>query len=311
MKIWLLCALLLLTACTPPKKVLRLGISLWPGYELAYLAREKGFYEDENLDIRLIEFSDLADSRRAFEQGLVDGIGLTLTELLEARDDSQRDLRGVNLINASYGGDMMIARPGIRSMSQLQGKTIAIELSSLGIYTLALALERHQISRPKIKVVYLHQYQMKKALYSGQVDAAVVYPPHSAEILRDKNFQIIFSSREIPNTILDLYAFDRAVIEQFPRELQAFIRALDKAYRFYRESPSEACAIMARREGMKAQEFCQALSEDIQLIPPLEQQRYWGPDGTLPALVARATAILRQAGRLSPQSEISQCLMPL
>ena len=48
------------TGCSPePKAELRVGINAWPGYEFLYLAQEKGFYRDEGVAVRIIEFNSL------------------------------------------------------------------------------------------------------------------------------------------------------------------------------------------------------------------------------------------------------------
>ena len=81
---WLVVAVLSLgVGCSPEKPTtLRVGINPWPGYEFLYLAQEKGFYRDAGLDVRLVEFSSLADTRRAYERGQINAIGTTVIEVL-------------------------------------------------------------------------------------------------------------------------------------------------------------------------------------------------------------------------------------
>lgn len=57
--------------------VLRVGINPAPGYELIFLAEEKGFFGEEGLEVRLVEFTCLADCRRAFDRGQVNVVGST------------------------------------------------------------------------------------------------------------------------------------------------------------------------------------------------------------------------------------------
>ena len=61
--------------------VLRVGITPAPGYELNFLAEEKGFFREEGLEVRLVEFTCLADCRRAFARGQVDVLGSTAVEV--------------------------------------------------------------------------------------------------------------------------------------------------------------------------------------------------------------------------------------
>lgn len=66
--------------------VLRVGIHPAPGYELLFLAEEKGFFRDEGLEVRLVEFTCLADCRRAFERGQVDFVGSAAVQVPVGRE---------------------------------------------------------------------------------------------------------------------------------------------------------------------------------------------------------------------------------
>ena len=84
-------ALSLNLGCFPEKPAsFRLGIIPWPGYEFLYLAQGKGFYHDEGLEVRIVEFDSLSDARRAYERGQIDALGTTVIEVLQARDTSSR-----------------------------------------------------------------------------------------------------------------------------------------------------------------------------------------------------------------------------
>lgn len=82
-----LAAVQLQGGCAPaPFAALRVGISPWPGFELIYLAQEQGYFREEGLEVRLLEFSSLSDTRRAYERGQVDIMACTVIEVLQAHD---------------------------------------------------------------------------------------------------------------------------------------------------------------------------------------------------------------------------------
>lgn len=57
---------LVVAGCPQPvQEPIRIGINTWPGYELLHLASRLGYFEDEGVSVRILEFTSLADCRRA------------------------------------------------------------------------------------------------------------------------------------------------------------------------------------------------------------------------------------------------------
>jgi ABC-type nitrate/sulfonate/bicarbonate transport system substrate-binding protein len=85
--------------------VLRVGINPAPGYELIFLAEEKGFFRDEGLAVRLVEFTCLADCRRAFERGQVDVIGSSAVTVPVGREGGRYSPKIADVSDAVCGSD--------------------------------------------------------------------------------------------------------------------------------------------------------------------------------------------------------------
>ena len=68
----LLAITLFSSGCRKELPVIRVGMNLWPGYEFLYLAKEKGYFLEEGINLQLYDFVSLSDSRRAFERGQID-----------------------------------------------------------------------------------------------------------------------------------------------------------------------------------------------------------------------------------------------
>ena len=86
----LLAAILLLLAYlesnpySSKRNTIAIGITQWPGFEYLFIAQKQGFFKQAGLNIELVELDSLAEVRRAFERGKVDGMAATLVEVLEA-----------------------------------------------------------------------------------------------------------------------------------------------------------------------------------------------------------------------------------
>ena len=287
---------------------LRIGINAWPGYELIYLAQEKGFFRDAGVKVKLVEFGSLSDARRAYESSKIDGLTTTIVEVLMARDATPRDLRIVRLIDFSDGADVIIAGKNAQSLRDLRGKRIGVELASLGIFVLARALELEGLSLEDVRPISKGQQTMREALLAGELDATVAYPPESEATLRDPRFQVIFSTRKIPGEVVDVLAIDGDVLRQRPGQITAFLHAMDRAHEFLQQHADEACRIMGERQGLSGPEFKRLLYDGIRLVAPGEQSVYFGETGKLRAVIVGAARTLRDVKLISARPEVMDCL---
>lgn len=286
-------------ALSPPKRPLRVAINPWPGYEFASLARAKGFFEEEGVDVRLLELSGLGDCVRAFEREQVDGFFGTVTELLRSRDQSHRDAQVVMVADYSDGADVILAGPGVATVAELRGKRIGIETGSLTTFILARALEQSGLAWSDVRTVHMAAMDMAPAMADRKVDAVVTYPPLSFEIVKAGKGREIFSTREIPGEVVDVLAFDESCIKARGAEVRAFVRAFHRAQEYAKAHPIESMGIMAAREGITPEEFASSLSDGVKLLGREDQARFLRPGGTLHGVVSATDRILRSIGQVS------------
>lgn len=290
---------------------LRIGINAWPGYEFLYLAQEKGFYADEGVEVRIVEFNSLADARRAYERGQVDGLGTTVVEVLQARDQSSRTPQILQVIDASEGADVILARPGVTNIAGLRGRKVGVELASLGIYILCRGIEKHGLSLNDITPVSMDQISMNDAFRQGELDGIVTYPPISVALLRDAKGHVIFDTTEIPGEVLDVIAMDEAIVRSRPDDISRFLRAYHRAMAHTREHPEESHRIMAKREGISPAEFANSLTNGIRLFGPSEQAGFLRPGGRLTEVLRKTDQVLRQSGQIRGPDRRDESVNPL
>jgi NitT/TauT family transport system substrate-binding protein len=260
---------------------LRIAINPWPGYEFATLAQQKGFFADEGVRVELLELSSLGDSRRAYERRQVDGFFATLVEVIVAEENGGRSPRVALVADWSDGADVIIAGKGMTRVSDLRGRRVGVESDSLNAIVLARAMERHGLELGDVVVVPCAQLNMRAAMELGELDAVVTYPPISTSIDALPDTQVVFTTRESPNEIVDVLAVDADVIGSRPEAIAGFRRAFFRAQEYAKEHPAEAIAIMAARQRISPAEFEAALNDGIKLVGHTEQDRFLGPGGSL------------------------------
>lgn len=282
---------------------LRVAMNPWPGYEFATLAREKGFFAEEGVDVRLLELSSLGDCRRAFERGQADGFFATVTEVLESREQSNRQAQISMVVDFSDGADVVLAAPGIDGVAGLAGKTVGIENGSLNAFVLSRALEQSGLSWSDVEVVHLAGIEMPMALASGQVDAVVTYPPMSLDIQRAGTGQAVFTTAAIPGEVVDVLSFGEVTLRTRSKDVAAFQRAFHRAQEYAAAHPEESYRIMAARQRITPEEFRQALTDGVRMLGRDDQQAFLGPRGSLWGVVETTDRVLRRVGQLTGTSD--------
>ena len=303
--------ILLLSACREtPNPPLRIAINPWPGYEFLYLAERLKLFEAEGVEVRILQFSSLNDSRRAFELGKADGFGGTLIETLIAAQNSQRRPQVVYLPDYSNGGDLIIARRGIDSLEALAGKRVAIEPGTLNGYILARALAHRGVNLQAVRQVGMPQPEMHRALTHGEIDAAVTYAPFSVDMLKNPQLQPLFTTREIPGEVLDVLAIDASVVQQRREQVDGLLRAFNRALLYSRAHPQEAYAIMAAREGISAEDFRNAAEHDLKMLDSADQAAFHGHDQRLFKALQATQQVLLDSGELRQPQPLATLIAP-
>ena len=272
---------------------LRVAINPWPGYEFAALARELGFFEEEGVQVHLVELSSLSDARRAFDRGQVHGMFATIVEVLLSNRESDRYGKITLVTDYSNGADVILASPDIRTLSELRGRRIAIEPGSLNELMLLRALAAAGLSRQDVHEVGMSAMEMPRAFLEGRIDAAICYPPYSLEIARGVATEV-FSSRDIPGVVLDVLAFDAQTVAERPDDIAAFNRAFFRAQDYAVSHPAQAQAIMAARQGISADEFQTAMTTRVTVLTREEQAEYLVPGHRLDQVLQVVNADLDQ-----------------
>lgn len=193
----------------------------WVGYDPLVLARDRGLTDPRQLGV--VELPSASETLRHLRNGLLDAATLTLDETLRLAD-SGVDVRIVAMLDASDGGDVVMAAPRISSLALLKGEFIAVEDSGVGALLLQRMLQKAGLSRADVRVTNLEVAQHLAALQSGSVAAAVSFEPLAGS-MEVAGFQRIFDSSQIPGEILDVLVVRTEVLQQRPEAVDALLRA--------------------------------------------------------------------------------------
>ena len=288
----LLSALLfpLLIACTSdPQPPLRLGTNVWPGYEPLYLARDLGYFDDHR--ITLVEYPSASEVMRAFRNRSLEVAALTLDEALLLRE-AEIPIKVFLVTDVSHGADVILARRGIDSVVALRGRRIGVETTALGALMLTRALALHGMTVDDVEVVDLQVSEHETAFLEERVDAVVTFDPVRSRLIDSANAVEVFSSREIPNEVVDVLVIHAAALERTPATVQALVDGWFRALDHMQTSPQSAAQLMAARLKLSP-EAVLASYRDL-VLPDRRHNRSMldAEDGTLYATAERLESVL-------------------
>lgn len=227
----------LLAGCVEaPAPPARLGINAWVGFDPLVLARDRGLL-DGGL-IKVVELATGAETQRHLRNNLLDAGAMTLDEVLRMRD-AGLDLCIVALLDASRGGDVVMAAPRIRQLGDLLGQAVAVEDSSVGTLMFHRLLEAARLTTADVRQVNLEATLHLQALRAGQVAAAVSYQPLAGPMAA-AGFHPVFDSRQIPGQVLDVLAVRRELLVSRPQAVDAMLQAWQRGLALLMLDPAGA-----------------------------------------------------------------------
>ncbi len=241
--------LLLLSACNPPEKPLRLGTNVWIGYETLYLAQKLGYYDE--LPLKLVEMPSATEVMHAFRNHMLEMAALTLDEALFLKQ-TENDIQIILVFDFSNGGDVLLGQPGLDNLKALKNKTVGVENSAVGAILLDGALTAASLSPIDIKIVPLTINKHLMAFKSRQVDALITFDPIKSELL-SAGANNLFDSSQIPGRIVDILVVRKSIVEQHPKVLKSLISGYFEALAYLKTFPDIAYQKIAPRMGLSAQ----------------------------------------------------------
>ncbi|MDQ4143481.1 MAG: ABC transporter substrate-binding protein [Actinomycetota bacterium] len=249
---------------------LRITSTVWVGYGPLYLARDKGFFEEEGVEVELITQTDFKQQFAALAAGRVDGIANVVDAAISYHIPNV-DYQMVLALDDSQGGDGIGATTDIQSISDLAGKKVGYETGATAEFFFNVMLEREGMTDEDVEHVEMLGSDAGAALLAGRIDAAVTYEPFLSEVRNGDNTHVLLDTRETPGLITDVLMFSKEVIESRPDDIQAVVDAYYKALEYYEENPEESIEIMAAGVGGFLKDP-KAFEETLQYVTFLDEQ---------------------------------------
>lgn len=202
-----------------------------------HIAAVKGFYREEGIDARLIQARSnvLVAALASGSMDYITSVNSSLGGIMSGVPAK------VIAIITKNNPDFLMAKPEIRSLKELKGKTLAVSAFGGSSHQRLLIILNKIGVDPKTDVTILSVGEAKlrlEQLRLGAIDATVLTAPHNF-IAERSGFRTLGSSKDIlPLPAVGMATLEKRLREK-PDQVKKTLRAILKALAFMRKNRDE------------------------------------------------------------------------
>jgi len=235
----------------PTGPTLKIAYSDWPGWVAWEVAIQKGWFKEAGVNVEFKWF-DYVPSMDAFTAGKVDAVAVTNGDALVTGNGGGKSVC-ILANDYSDGNDMIVAKPGIKSMADLKGKKIGVEVGFVDHLLLLNALKAAKMTEKDVKIVNVKTDDTPNALKSGTVDAIGAWQPNSGAALKEvPGSTPIFTSADVKGLIYDHLCVSPRSLAENRAEWLKVVKVWFRVADFIADPANldEAAKIMSARVGL-------------------------------------------------------------
>lgn len=235
---------------------LKVAYSDWPGWTAFAIAEQKGWFKDAGVEVELLWF-EYGPSMEAFAASQVDAVMVTNGDGLVTGAGGAKNV-AILITDYSNGNDMVVAKPGIKSLKDLKGKKVGLEVGFVPHLLLLNGLKKAGLKESDVELIPTPTSQTPQVLASGQVDAIAAWQPNSGQALTAlPGATAVYTSADQPGLIYDTVSVSPQSLAQRRADWVKFVSVWDKivAYLADPETKEDGIKIMAARAGVDPKDY--------------------------------------------------------
>jgi NitT/TauT family transport system substrate-binding protein len=233
-----------------------IGYSDWPGWVAWQVAIDKGWFKEAGV-VAKFEWFDYSASMDAFSAGKIDGVLMTNGDALVTGAAGGKGIM-IMLTDYSNGNDMIVAKSGIKSIKDLKGKKVAVEVGLVEHLLLLNSLKKAGMKESDVTLVNAKTNEMPQVLASGDVSAVGAWQPISGQAMKSvPGSHPITTSSDEPGLIYDVLAVSPASAKQHRDDWLKLMKVWDRVVAYINDPKTQpdAVKIMAAKSGVSPEEY--------------------------------------------------------
>src|SRR2546425_3128732 len=227
---------------------INIASSTWTGYAILYIATAKETWKSHGLDVKFTDVEDPNDRLIALTAGRLEGMASTVDAFARAQSNGVPAVE-VFPIDASVGGDGILAKNTIKTVADLKGKNVAVNQGSVSEWFLAQVLKDNGMSLADVKEQNMKSGEAGAAFVASKVDVAVTWEPWLSKAKTRTDGHILVSSKQYPDLIMDSFAFRKDFVQKYPDTVKDFMKAYYDAFNWMQQNQTEALKVIGDAVG--------------------------------------------------------------
>ena len=225
------------------KKKLTVAFCTWAGYAPLFIASEKGYFDEKGYDVDIQIIEDESTYGSLFQSGSIQALGQVLDRDLVQYEAGAPEAY-VCTMDASTGGDGLVATKDIKTVDDLKGKTVALDKSATSYYFFMQVLKDSNITEDDVKISDMGNDESGEALLSGKVDAAVTWEPILSQCAEKGT--LLASTKEYDKATIDVLTVSTEFAKENPGVYDDLKEIWNKSVAYLNDNFDEGCEIMAK-----------------------------------------------------------------
>ena len=290
---------------------IKLAFSTWNGYIGLVIGVKEGFFEDAGVDVEYTVVEDPVQRFNAFKAGSLNAIATTVDTFSRTYATGVPSVMVLGL-DASVGGDGIVAKKDIASVEQLKGQTVAVSQGSTSQWLLAYVLDQNGLSLDDVKQTDLTSADAGAAFVAGRVPVAVTWEPWLSRAEKNPDGHVLASTKEYPDIITDEVAFSPDFIKENPDSVRAFIKGYAKAVEFLESNPDEAIADVTEYLGQTPEDV-KATMETVPIWSIEDSKKFFGTaesPGPIYDIFTKSAEFWKDLGEIDNVPDPAQAIDP-
>jgi NitT/TauT family transport system substrate-binding protein len=261
---------------------IRIGYSAWPGWFPWAVTEEAGIFEDVGVNVEMVWFEGYLDSINAFAAGQLDGNTQTLNDTIASVAAGSEQV--IVLVNDnSTGNDQIIVTADIKTIQDLRGKEVGVEVGVVDHFLLLLGLESVGMTAADLEIVPIETGAAAASFAAGRLDGVGVFAPFTTQALEREGAHTLFTSKDHPGAIPDHLVLSKELIDARPDDVQKIVEAWFRTLEYIEDHRADALKVMSERAGVTVQEY-ESYDAGTTIFSVEDNLKAFGPGTTFASL---------------------------
>ena len=294
--------MLMATACNAgaeqeSSRVIRLGLSTFPGYAPIYVAQDKDLCAQHDLRLEIIQADDNSLQLAQLQAGEIDAYIDTNNRLVFAKA-SGVDQVAFLAVDYSFGADGIVTTDDVQDIKDIVEGNLEVgaDITDTAYFMLMALADEEGLGPDDFNLVQMESGAATAAFIAKDVDVAGTYEPWLTQALDRPGSHLLVTTQDRPGIISDLFITKREIAESRRDELVALGRCWYDALDYVEANEQESIEIMARAYEIPTDEMAEIM--DSIAWPDYEEGLSYLRDGELHQLLDLSDRLYQKIGIL-------------